>query len=95
MEQSDAILYIGGPPSPNKSCQNNHQFGQVLDEITSNKSQLRLESEDSKIHQGDCDCRQWAFQFLRPRIIAPTPTRPQVFYSSEDTTTYDAVNSVV
>ena len=39
-----------------------------MKEITTNTTDLALSQEDSSMQDADCDCRQWAFQFLRPKV---------------------------
>ena len=87
-EQSDAILYIGGPPNPDRSCRNDQQFGHIIKDITTNNTELGLTREQSSIREADCDCRQWAFQFLRPKTKKLPPSDPDISHNTiEDTTT--------
>lgn len=60
--QADSVLYIGGPPNPDRSCAINElsQMAQIMGStLTQQEEQPDLDL------QTDCDCRQWAFQFLR------------------------------
>ena len=95
-EQSDAILYIGGPPNPNQKCRNNDQFGHIINNFQTNSTELALSDEESDFQEADCDCRQWAFQFLRPIIRKPTPSSPTsdiIDPLLEDTTTDNDIDN--
>jgi len=95
-EQSDAILYIGGPPNPNQKCRNNDQFGHIINNFQTNSTELALSDEESDFQEADCDCRQWAFQFLRPIIRKSTPSSPTSDITDpllEDTTTDDDIDN--
>ena len=76
--ESEAVLYIGGPPNPDKTCPTSRVFGKVLHETITNTT------IDYTLNTEDCDCRQWAFQFLRPRSTTLAP-RPEVVYTPPST----------
>ena len=65
---ADVVLYIGGPPNPDNECPATSQFGKALHETFTNASM------DVDFDSDDCDCRQWAFQFLQPNPPTPPPT---------------------
>ena len=96
-DEADAVLYIGGPPNPNKSCKNHQEFGHIMKEITTNTTDLALSQEDSSMQEADCDCRQWAFQFLRPKVkVTSTSEDPLeiTHTTSKLTTTFPATELV-
>ena len=63
------MLYIGGPPHPDRSCAISElsQMAQIM-------GSSLTESELSVDLQTDCDCRLWAFQFLKRPAYASTAT---------------------
>ena len=89
-------MYIGGPPNPNQKCRNNDQFGHIINNFQTNSTELALSDEESDFQDADCDCRQWAFQFLRPIIRKPTPSSPTSDITDpllEDTTTDNDIDN--
>ena len=80
-------MYIGGPPNPNNACRNNQQFGHIIQEIATNNTELSLTREESGIQEADCDCRQWAFQFLRPKSKLTPPSESEFSHTTTEDTT--------
>ena len=61
-----------------QACSNTQNFlSQNLDDAI-NQFVTNVGSEDgfNEALQSDCDCRQWAFQFLQPKPPTPIPTLP-------------------
>lgn len=84
--EADSVLYIGGPPRPDKSCAINElsQMAQIMGSELDEQDVTGLDLET------DCDCRQWAFQFLRRPIPV---TRPTEAATTESTTTSTTTTS--
>ena len=63
-----------------QACSNAQQFlSQNLDDALKQFVVSDTSSSDEIFNealQSDCDCRQWAFQFLQPRPPTPVPTLP-------------------
>ena len=79
--EADSVLYIGGPPHPDRSCAISElsQMAQIM-------GSSLTESELSVDLQTDCDCRLWAFQFLRRPAYASS-TSPSTTTSSTTAST--------
>jgi len=63
-----------------QACSNTQNFlSQNLDDAMSHfvaPEADGLEDGFNEALQSDCDCRQWAFQFLQPKAPSPIPTLP-------------------
>ena len=63
-----------------QACSNTQNFlSQNLDDAMSHfvaPEADALEDGFNEALQSDCDCRQWAFQFLQPKAPTPIPTLP-------------------
>ena len=60
-----------------KECPATSQFGKALHETFTNTT------VDVEFNSEDCDCRQWAFQFLQPKQIQQIPS-PNPTQEAED-----------
>ena len=87
--EAQSVLYIGGPPRPDQTCAISElsQMAQIMgSSLASNEVDL-----GSLNLEADCDCRQWAFQFLRRPLDIPvrSTVTPQTMTttSTESTTT--------
>ena len=88
---SDTVLYIGGPPRPDQTCAISElsQMAQIMGSSLAS-SQVDLGSLNLET---DCDCRQWAFQFLRRPLDIPPVTLKEASTTSSTSTTTSSSSS--